>query len=95
MAVTIRRRQVLEAVGLLPVGGKPIVFGQGVKARISTSRPPGNPKHWKNGDEVMVLRRWPHSGMYDKKPDDDLYEVQLIARDAPRLYFTYKELEVA
>jgi hypothetical protein len=93
MAITIRRKKILEAVGLLP--SKPTVFGQGVKVRIASTRPHGTPKVWENGDEAMVIRRWPYSGAHDKRPEDDLYEVQLIARDGPRQYFTFKELEVA
>lgn len=92
MPVIITRRRVLESVGLLP--GKPPILGQGVKVSINSKRTAQTNRVWDNGDEAIVIRRFPYSGLHEVIPDDDLYEVQLTAKDSPRLYFQYKELEL-
>lgn len=93
MAIKISRRAVLEQVGLAKP--KPYVpLAQGKKVIVVSTRPSGIPVTWHTGDEGFIVGRFPYHGMHDKIPDDDLYMVQLLARDQPRLYFTFKELRV-
>lgn len=88
MAITITRRKTLEDVGLWPAKTK--IFGQGVRVRVKYDRSPGVKKAWKVGDVGMVLQRFPAHGMWDKQPDDDLYEVQMPSE---RVFLSYKEVE--
>ncbi len=92
MAITIKRRSVLEEVGLeSPQRKYPLAQGQ--KVVITANRLASPPARWAKGGEGFVIRKFPYRGLYDT-PADDLYEVQLTAKDSPRLYFTFKELEV-
>lgn len=97
MGVTIKKRERdLSFVGLAPAE-KPDVLPMGTRVKITQKSYGTWYPVWQPGDVGEVTKHYPASGMHDKRPDQDLYKVQLIAprsKEHPEAFIHHRDLEL-